>query len=108
MTTLGQVVAAGQQLAVVTPSDGALRVEALVANADIGFVKLGQEVAVKLDAFPFTRFGALHGRVIAIAAEAVDEQEAKRIATEIVGGLPDEYETIILREEPTSPLFDRV
>jgi hemolysin D len=78
VTTLGQVVATGQQLAVVTPSDGALRVEALVANADIGFVKLGQEVAVKLDAFPFTRFGALHGKVIAIATEAVDEQEAKR------------------------------
>jgi hemolysin D len=78
VTTLGQVVAAGQQIAVVTPSDAALRVEALVANADIGFVRVGQEVAVKLDAFPFTRFGALHGKVIAIATGAVDEQEAKR------------------------------
>jgi hemolysin D len=78
VTTLGQVVGAGQQLAVVTPAERALQVEALVANMDIGFVKLGQDAAVKLDAFPFTRFGALHGKVIRIASEAVDEQEAKR------------------------------
>jgi hemolysin D len=78
VTTLGQVVGAGQKLAVVTPTDRSLQVEALVANMDIGFVKIGQDVAVKLDAFPFTRFGALHGTVIRIASEAVDEQEAKR------------------------------
>ena len=77
-TTFGQVVGAGQQLATVTPTDGALQVEALVANMDIGFVKVGQQVAVKLDAFPFTRFGALRGKVVAIAAAAVDEQQAKR------------------------------
>ena len=78
VTTFGQVVSAGQQLATVTPTDGALQVEALVANMDIGFVRVGQDVAVKLDAFPFTRFGALHGKVVAIAAAAVDEQQAKR------------------------------
>jgi hemolysin D len=78
VTTFGQVVGAGQQLATVTPTDGALQVEALVANMDIGFVRIGQDVAVKLDAFPFTRFGALHGKVVAIAAAAVDEQQAKR------------------------------
>jgi hemolysin D len=78
VTTYGQVVSAGQQLATVTPTDGALQVEALVANTDIGFVRVGQEVAVKLDAFPFTRFGALRGKVVAIAAAAVDEQQAKR------------------------------
>jgi len=78
VTTLGQVVAAGQQLAIVTPADRVLQVEALVANMDIGFIKVGQQAAVKLDAFPFNRFGALHGRVIRIASEAVDEQAAKR------------------------------
>jgi hemolysin D len=63
----------------VTPSEGALRVEALVANLDIGFVKLGQKAAIKVDAFPFTRFGMLNGKVIRIASEAVDDQEAKRV-----------------------------
>ena len=77
-TTLGQVFTTGQQVLIVSPNAGDLRVEALVANADIGFIKLGQDVAVKVDAFPFTRFGTLHGKLIGIAPEAVDEQEAKR------------------------------
>lgn len=78
VTTVGQVVTTGQQLMIITPNDGPLQVEVLVANADIGFVKLGQEAAVKVDAFPFTRFGTLHGKIIRIATDAVDEQDAKR------------------------------
>jgi hemolysin D len=79
VTTVGQVVTIGQELVMVTPSEGALRVEALVANLDIGFVKVGQRAAIKVDAFPFTRFGVLNGNVIRIASEAVDEQDAKRV-----------------------------
>ena len=78
VTTLGQVVTTGQQLAVITPNGGKLRVEALVANLDIGFVKLGQPAVIKVDAFPFTRFGVLHGKVVKIAPSAIDEQDAKR------------------------------
>jgi hemolysin D len=77
VTTVGQVVTTGQQL-VVTPIGGKLQVEALVANLDIGFVKPGQDAVIKVDAFPFTRFGALHGKVVAIASAAVAEQDAKR------------------------------
>lgn len=78
VTTIGQVVTTGQQLLVVTPSQGALQIVALVSNLDVGFIKVGQSVVVKVDAFPFTRFGTLHGRVTKIATEAVDEAEAKR------------------------------
>ncbi len=78
VTTVGQVVTTGQQLAVITPAGGKLQVEALVANLDIGFVKLGQEAVVKVDAFPFTQFGVLHGKVVKIASGAIDEQDAKR------------------------------
>lgn len=78
VTTIGQVVTTGQQLLVVAPTEGALQVEALVANLDIGFVKLGQSATIKVDAFPFTRFGVLHGKVVRIDSEAVEEQEAKR------------------------------
>ena len=78
ITTIGQVVTTGQQLMVIAPSGGTLQVDALVANLDIGFVKLGQEAVIKVDAFPFTRFGALKGKVVRIAQEAVNESEAKR------------------------------
>jgi hemolysin D len=78
VTTIGQVVTTGQQLLVITPGEGPLQVQALVANGDIGFVKLGQTAVVKVDAFPFTRFGTLKGKVARIASQAVDETEAKR------------------------------
>lgn len=78
VTTIGQVVTTGQQLLVISPKQAQLQVEALVANSDIGFVKLGQTAVVKVDAFPFTRFGALSGKVVSIAPQAVLETEAKR------------------------------
>ena len=78
VTTVGQVVTTGQQLIVLTPNGGKLQVEALVANLDIGFVKPGQDAVIKVDAFPFTRFGALHGKVVKIASAAISEQDAKR------------------------------
>ena len=78
VTTIGQVVTTGQQLLIIAPAQGPLQVEALVANLDIGFVKIGQDVVIKVDAFPFTRFGALTGKVVSIAQQAVDEADAKR------------------------------
>ena len=78
VTTVGQVVTTGQQLIVITPADATLQAEALVSNLDIGFVRVGQKAAIKVDAFPFTRFGVLHGTVVKIASAAVAEQEAKR------------------------------
>ena len=55
----------------------------VVANSDIGFVKLGQETVIKVDAFLFARFGVLNGKEIQIASEAVDEQEAKRVLANV-------------------------
>jgi hemolysin D len=86
VTTVGQVVTTGQQLIVLTPNAGKLEVEALVANLDIGFVRPGQDAVIKVDAFPFTRFGALHGQVIKIASAAIAEQEAKRALANATSG----------------------
>ncbi len=78
LTTVGQVVTTGQQLMVLIPDGDKLQVETFVNNVDIGFVKIGQAAAIKVDAFPFTRFGTLNGKVIRIAKDAIDEQDARR------------------------------
>jgi hemolysin D len=83
VTTIGQVVTTGQQLMLIAPTGGPLQVEALVANLDIGFVKIGQDAVIKVDAFPFTRFGTLSGKVVRIAHEAVNETEAKRALADV-------------------------
>src|SRR6516165_2803050 len=69
--TVGGVVTPAQQLAVVVPSDVVLEVEAMVPNRDIGFVHVGQDVQIKIDAFNFTRYGLLHGRVLSVSQDAI-------------------------------------
>ena len=76
VTTVGQVVTSGQPLMVLVPSSKSLEVMALVQNQDIGFVKDHQDVVLKVDAFPFSHYGTLKGKVTRISNEAVDSQEA--------------------------------
>jgi hypothetical protein len=59
-------------LLVIVPDSDTLEVEARVANKDIGFVRSGQSVRVKLDAFLFTRYGTLPGRVLSLSKDAVE------------------------------------
>jgi hemolysin D len=69
--TVGGVVTPAQQLAVVVPSDAVLEIEAMVPNRDIGFVHVGQDVQIKVDAFNFTRYGLLQGRVVSVSQDAI-------------------------------------
>jgi len=68
--TIGAVVNTAQQLMVVVPANTRLEVEALILNKDIGFVKSGNEVAVKFEAFPFTRYGTVKGTLVALSYDA--------------------------------------
>jgi hemolysin D len=73
--TLGGVVEPTKPIMVIVPADGELELEAKMLNRDVGFVKVGQKVAVKLEAFPFTRFGTMEGRVVSIGSDAIDDEQ---------------------------------
>ena len=74
--TLGGVVQTAQQLMVIVPEDVGLEAEVLVLNKDVGFVRAGQEVEIKVDSFPYTRYGTLSGTVVHVSRDAVkDEQQ---------------------------------
>ncbi len=66
----GAVVTPAQQLLTIVPLDDGLQVEALVDNHDVGFVAAGQKVELKIDAYPFTRYGLLSGRVLSVDRDA--------------------------------------
>lgn len=70
VTTLGSAVAANQPLLTIVPENTPLIAEVLLSNNDIGYVKIGQPVEVKLDSFPFTQYGAVVGTVKWISADA--------------------------------------
>jgi multidrug efflux pump subunit AcrA (membrane-fusion protein) len=69
--TVGGVVTPGQQLLVVVPYEHHLEVEAMVENKDIGFVKKDQPVEVKVETFPFTRYGLIDGQIVSVSTDAV-------------------------------------
>ena len=59
----GQSIAADSLLATVLPKGSGLHVELLVPTRAIGFIKKGQEVVLRYEAFPFERFGQYRGVV---------------------------------------------
>ncbi len=69
--TVGGVVTPAQQLLMVVPSEHQLEAEVLVENKDIGFVKEGQDVEMKIETFPFTRYGLIDGRISNVSSDAV-------------------------------------
>lgn len=75
--TIGGVVTPGQTLLSIVPSGDSLVLEAYLNNKDVGFVKPGQDVAIKLEAFPFTRHGLIHGAVSSVANDSIERQGEK-------------------------------
>jgi hemolysin D len=73
--TVGGVVTAAQPLMVIVPKENVLEVEAWLPNKDIGFVNVGQVAEVKVEAFPFTKYGSLPGRVIQVSADAIQDEK---------------------------------
>ncbi|WP_051249770.1 HlyD family type I secretion periplasmic adaptor subunit [Maridesulfovibrio zosterae] len=73
--TIGGVVKEAQPLMVVTPDSDVLEVEASILNRDIGFVKEGQNAEVKLEAFPYTEYGAIPGEVLSVSKDAVQDKD---------------------------------
>ena len=73
--TVGGVVTPAQELLVLVQDDAGLEIEVQILNQDIGFVHPGQEAAIKLDAFPYTHYGTLLGKVISISQDAVKDDK---------------------------------
>jgi hemolysin D len=76
-TTLGAVIQPGAVLLTLVPQDEQLMAEVFVQNQDIGFVKEGQSVRVKLAAYPFTKYGTLEGTVQHVSADATESDPAR-------------------------------
>lgn len=73
--TIGGVVTPAQTLMAIVPSGVGFEVEAQVLDKDIGFVRQGQRVVVKLETFPYTRFGYLTGTIESVSHDAAQDDK---------------------------------
>lgn len=127
VTTVGGIVQPAQPLMVIVPCsgtaasaatcNGGITVEAFVQNKDIGFVQVGQRVAVKLEAFNFTDYGLIEGKVATISRDAIDQSQAPAGSVRDENGRPIQpglvyaakIELACGRQDPARhPLCDRV
>ncbi len=66
----GSVVRGAETFFTLVPLDVVLEAEAQVASADVGYLKVGDEVRLKVDTFPFQRHGTLKAKVRSISQDA--------------------------------------
>ncbi len=69
--TIGGVVTPAQTLLVIVPMGSSLEIEATVNNRDIGFIHAGQDAEIKVDAFNFSRYGLIGGKVVSVSSDAI-------------------------------------
>jgi adhesin transport system membrane fusion protein len=72
--TLGGVISPGATVMEILPVGSRVLVEARIHPRDIGFVKVGQDVVVKLTAYEYTVYGGLKGTVHSISPDALTDE----------------------------------
>jgi len=73
--TIGGVVGPGAPVMEILPLGPRVLVEARVKPADIGFVRVGQKVEIKLSAYEYTVYGGLKGTVFSISPDALGDPD---------------------------------
>jgi membrane fusion protein len=105
----GQSIAADAPLATVLPKGSGLHVELLVPTRAIGFVKNGQQVVLRYDAFPYERFGQYHGRIVDIgrnvwsAGDRVGPLSVKEPVYRVDVGLDQQVVSALGQDFPLRP-----
>lgn len=75
IATIGGIVTPAQELLKIVPNGQVLEIEAGLLNKDIGFVHTGQIAEIKIDSFPFTKYGVIDGEVTDISADAIEHEQ---------------------------------
>ena len=59
----------------IVPDDTPLIIEAYIENKDIGFIRKGQEVRIKLDAYSYQKYGTIDGVITKISPDAYEDEK---------------------------------
>lgn len=73
VTTIGAVLKAGEEIMQIVPADDQLIVEARVSPKYVASVRPGLKANIKLDAYDYTIYGALSGKVTYVSPDTITE-----------------------------------
>lgn len=77
LTTVGGVLRAGDELMQIVPTDDQLIVEAKVMPSDIRGIRPNLDANIRFDAFDYTIFGAVSGKVNYVSADTLKEESQR-------------------------------
>lgn len=77
LVEVGQAVQSGQPILSLLPDGSMLRAQLMVPSAAIGFIKPGDRVLLRYQAYPYQKFGSHEGTVIRISRSAVADSHAE-------------------------------
>lgn len=97
--TVGQVVQPGALLMQVVPDDVPLEAEVRIAPKDIGHIRVGQPVNLRVSSFEYTRFGYAAGTLKRMSASSVVDPQSNQLfyrgwvtlTNPYVGSTPGQY-----------------
>ncbi len=81
----GQEVMSQQPLVAIMPEDTSFEAQLLVPSRSIGFIEAGQKIILRIEAFPYQKFGMLNAQINEVSASVL---------------LPEESETAVDIHEP--------
>lgn len=73
--TIGGVVTPAQPVISIVPENTPLIIRAIVLNKDVGFIKKGQKVVIKVDTYDFQKYGTIKGEVSIISPYSIEDRE---------------------------------
>lgn len=74
--SVGSIVSGAETLVRLIPLNAPLEVSGSISAREMGFIKVGDKVSIKLDAYTFTEFGMMEGVVHTISEDAFREGPA--------------------------------
>lgn len=72
---VGNAVASGERLVVVVPHNATLQAKLLIPSRAAGFVDTGADVLLRIDAFPYEKFGQVEGTIVSVDRAVLTPQE---------------------------------
>ncbi len=103
----GQAVQTGQPILSLLPSGSELRAQLLVPSSAIGFVKNGDRVILRYQAYPYQKFGAHRGTVIRVSRSALtatqEQGDSKQSVYRVLVSLDQQGVLAYGKTEPLRP-----
>lgn len=75
VNNIGEAVTSAQQIATIVPADSPIEMVCYVKNMDIADIKVGMEAEIKLEAYPYNKYGTVKGTVKYISPSSFSSEQ---------------------------------